>query len=615
MLKTNYFLSFLFLLTTNLSFAQDWQQKADYVMNISVDVQNYRYTGEMDFTYHNHSPDELKELYFHLYFNAFQPRSVMNQRLSHITDPDRRMVNTSQIGERRIFKSKIDTLQPQHQGYQKILSLRQGNQNLEFSVQGTILKVVLKKPIQPKSSAKLEMKWEAQIPPIIRRAGKLNQEGVAFSMAQWYPKVAAYDRAGWHLDEYVAREFYAPFGDFDVKIKLPQKYIVGASGKLINANEMPGYGQAVKRKWNTWHFKAENIHDFAWAADPDFVVDSAQSGSSPQLYFVYKNSLAEAYKENWKKVQPLTLQFFEFMNQRFGEYPWETYSIVQGGDGGMEYGTSTLVTGERSLESLAGLIFHEGAHSWFQHLFGIDETQNEWMDEGFTSYAETKAMAAIVENKNPDGIGVHQDAYNGYYNLIQSNVEEPLSLLADYFRYNYTYGISAYSKGQVFVAQLGYIIGEEALRKTFLQFYKRWKFKHPDEKDFIKIATKVSDIHLKWYNNLFINTTRHIDYGIESVEGKKISLRNYADFPMPLDVLVTFKDGSQKLFYIPLHAMRGHKTFEKEYYPQADYQALDFWAWASPTYSFEVEKEIQKVEIDPTKRLADYRSENNIYQK
>ena len=300
------------------------------------------------------------------------------------------------------------------------------------------------------------------------------------------------------------------------------------------------------------------------------------------------------------------------MDERFGKFPWDTYTIIQGGDGGMEYGAATLITGNRNLESLVGVIFHEGSHSWFQQLFGIDETQQEWFDEGFTSYAEAKAMAKVFEQKDPDGIDVHKGAYDGYTQYVKSGLQEPMSILADYYDYNYAYGISAYYKGQVFPAQLGYIIGEDNLKKTFKTFYNRWKLDHPSYKDFVKTAEDISGINLKWYENLFVNTTRFIDYSA-TANGKEVTLLNKSNFAMPLDVLVTYSDGSKELFYIPINAMRGAKSFEEKYYPNTKFTQLKDWGWTKPEYTFNVDKEIKSVQIDPTNRLADVNKEDNTF--
>lgn len=609
-------LSFLFLqLMLNSIWAQNsgyWQQKVDYSMQIEVDETKFQYDGQMQLKYENHSPDDLDKVYFHLYYNAFQPGSAMDMRLQNIKDPDSRMMATID----GVKKSRISLLGPNDMGYQQIQSIQQNGKELNYKISGTIMEVSLNQPLKSGQSTVFNLKWKAQIPPVIRRGGKNSKEGVDFSMTQWYPKMAHYDRYGWHLDEYIGREFVAPFGNFDVKINIQKDYVVGASGKLQNPNEVKGYVSnpniKAKKGKATWHFKAENIHDFAWAADKSFVVSSEKVNQGPIVYFIHQNETQ--INENWNKAKAITLGFFEFMSQKFGAYPWETYTIVQGGDGGMEYGTVTLVTGGRNLDSLVGVIFHEVAHSWYQQMFGINETVDEWMDEGFTSYGHQLAELYLTGQKiepNPN-----LDAYNSYFELAKSGIEEPMSLLADYYNYNYAYSIQAYVKGQVYLIQLGYIIGDENLDKTFHEFYNQWKFKHPHPSDFSRIAEKISGLNLKWYDNLFINTTRTIDYRIKSVNSKEIELENLSNFAMPIDLLVEYTDGSKELFYIPNLELRGEKTAEDlELYKGVKRTILKPWAWTQPHYSVPVSKEVKTAEIDPTKRLADVDDSNNIYRK
>ncbi|MRJ07541.1 M1 family peptidase [Ornithobacterium rhinotracheale] len=604
--------AFLWILWSFSAWAQSpWQQKADYKMDIKLNTEKHQYDGKMEVKYINNSPDTLRVVYFHLYYNAFQPGSLMADRLESIVDPDKRMLKNIGTKDSPKMVSGISQLKENEIGFQDIKSVQQNGENLDFKVYGTILKVNLKNPILPKSTQTFNLEWTAQVPKIIRRSGRDTKEGIDYTMTQWYPKLAMYDQNGWNLQEYIGREFYAPFANFDVKITLPAQYIVGASGTLLNEKQVL---KSTAKKNKTWHFAIKGIHDFMWAADPSYQIIKQKLVNGPTVYYFYSKDLEPKYLENWKKAREYIPGFFSFMNERFGKYPWDSYTIIQGGDGGMEYGAATAITGQRSLESLVGVIFHEGAHSWFQHLFGINETEQEWFDEGFTSYAETLAFKKVFEKGNPDEVGVAQDAYAGYFNLVRSGMQEPLSTLADYYDTNYAYGISAYYKGQVFVAQLGYVIGEENLRKTFKEFYRRWKFDHPSYKDFVKTAEDISGINLKWYDNMMINTIRVIDYAV-AAEGKEVKLVNKSNFAMPLDVLVTYADGSQELFYISINAMRGAKPFEKEYYPNASFTQLKDWGWTKPTYNFSTEKEIQKVEIDPTHRLADVDLSNNTWTK
>lgn len=597
-----------------------WQQAVDYKMEIDVDHVKFQYNGKMRLAYTNNSGQKLNKVYFHLYYNAFQPGSMMDHRLQHIVDPDSRMATNKGTKEKPNWESRIAQYDSTQIGYQKIHSIKYNNQPVSYKIDGTILEVTLNQPLLDQSTATFDIEWLAQVPEITRRGGKNTKEGIDFSMTQWYPKMAQFDEFGWHLDEYIGREFIAPFGNFDVTINIDKNYVIGASGVLQNTNQVKGYDPNVKIAKKTkkvnWHFKAENIHDFAWAADPDFIVDSAKSKDGVTVYGVFQPKDAEN-ETNWRKSLDYAAQFFDYTGERFGKYPWPTYTVVQGGDGGMEYGTVTLITGHRPLNSLVGVIYHEAAHSWFQHLFGINETVDEWFDEGFTSYVETFAYNELFLKKKSEAANPFLSQYKSYIRLANSGKEEPMSLLADYYNTNYAYSNQAYSKGCVLAEQLGYIIGQENLDQTFLKFYDNWKFKHPTPNDFKRVAEEVSGINLKWYFNLFINTTRKIDYGVEKVVDNQIFIKNKSDFAMPLDVLVTYADGSTELFYIPLREMRSEKPAESfDVYNGAKRTVLPNTFWTNPNYSFSIDKnkQIQKVTIDPTKRLADVHDTDNTWE-
>ncbi|MFZ4862297.1 M1 family metallopeptidase [Sphingobacterium sp. Mn56C] len=606
------------LLFINSSFAQRkgfWQQKVDYKMDINVDEKNYQYAGKMTLKYTNNSGQSLSKVYFHLYFNAFQPGSMMDYRLTNIEDPDKRMATNKGTKEKPQWESRISVLQQNQIGYQKIQSVYMDGAAADFKTDGTILEVTLPAAIKDGSTAVFDLQWQAQLPEQIRRNGRNSNEGVALSMAQWYPKMAHFDEFGWHLDEYVAREFIAPFGDFDVTIHIDKNYVLGASGVLQNPNEVKGYHKKakVKAKENkaSWHYKAHNIHDFVWAADPKFVVDSAKTKGDVTIYTVFIPK-TDSITNNWKQALGLTTEFFDLTSKNFGAYPWPTYTIIQGGDGGMEYGTATLITGFRNIKSLVGVIFHEAAHSWYQHLFGINETVDEWFDEGFTSYVEELGMQQLFYKKGAVESNPMIDAYRAYYKLALSGKEEPMSLLADYYKSNYAYSNEAYNKGAVLAEQLGYIIGKQNLEKTFLTFYDQWKFKHPTPNDFKRVAEEVSGINLKWYFNLFVNTTRQIDYAIENVTDSGITLRNKGDIAMPIDLLVEYQDGSKELFYIPLREMRGEKPQENfTLYTDVKRTVVEDWFWTKPTFNLPLGKKPAKVWIDPTLRLADVDAGNN----
>ncbi len=589
-----------------------WQQRILYQMDIDMDVKTFTFDGTQKITYYNNSPDTLKYVYYHLYFNAFQPGSMMDVRSRTIIDPDRRVRD-------RISKLKYNEI-----GYQKILSLKQNGKKLKYKIEDTILEVKLNEPILPKSKEVFTMKFKGQVPKQIRRSGRQSAEGVELSMTQWYPKMAEYDFEGWHANPYVGREFHGVWGDFDIKITIDKDYVIGSTGYVQNPNEVGhGYGNTQKPKNGkiTWHFVAPNVHDFAWAADPDYVHDKVQVPGGPMLHFIYQSKSLDQHKQfvditaNWKKVQSYTVDFFREMEKKFGPYPYKQYTIVQGGDGGMEYAMCTLVTGDRSFESLIGVIMHEIAHSWFQHVLATNESKFAWMDEGFTSYVETLLYHKLV-NKRADN---PFKGYRAYVSLAKSGREEPMSTHADHFNTNYAYGRASYTKGSVFLAQLGYIIGEKNLDKTMKRYYSTWKFKHPNDNDFKRIAEKISGIHLGWYLDYWKNTTHSIDYAVESVvpndkNSVLVTMKRIGKMPMPIDVLVTYKDGKKQWYYVPLGMMRGEKPNETN----QQRVLLKDWYWTHPLYQFEIPiafDKIKNVQIDPKQEMADVERLNNNFLK
>ena len=509
-----------------------WQQHVDYNMTIDVDEKNNQYSGKQTLVYTNNSPDVLNKVFYHLYFNAFQPGSEMDVRSLTIEDPDRR------VGDR------ISKLSPTEIGYIKPKKLTQDGKKLDYQVVGTILEVTLKEPIQPGAKSTFKMSWDAQIPLQIRRSGRDNAEGVRFSMTQWYPKMAEYDFQGWHADPYIGREFHSPWGDFNVTINIDDKYTVAGTGynktNIIGDNAYEKVTSARKNK-QSWNFIAPNVHDFTWAADTDYVHQQLLANDGTTLNFYFKNN--PDILENWTNLQPKTAEILAYFNENVGAYPYKQYSVIQGGDGGMEYAMCTLITGNRKFGSLVGVTAHELAHTWFQFLMATNESKHEWMDEGFTSYISSEAINQVNQEyaANP-----HAGSYRGYAFLANSGKEEPQTTHADRYASNRAYGITAYSKGAVFLAQLGYIIGKENLNKTLKQYFTDWSFKHPTPNDFIRVAEKISGIELDWYLMDWTQTTKTIDYGIKStLVGEKsttVTLERIGAMGMPIDLDVTYKD-------------------------------------------------------------------------
>ena len=598
-----------------------WQQKVDYKMDVTMDVKNYQYKGKQELVYTNNSQDTLKKVYYHLFNNAFQPGSEMDARIQSIKDPDGRMVNKVKVDGKDFKESRIKTLKPNEIGYLRISNFKQDGIVASAKEIGTILEVTLAKPILPNSKTTFTLDFDGQVPIQIRRSGRNNAEGVALSMSQWYPKMAEFDFEGWHADPYIAREFHGVWGNFDVKITIDKEYVLGGTGYLQNKNEIGhGYqdsGVVVtipkKTKTLTWHFNAPMVHDFTWAADKEYIHDVVKGPNNVDLHFLYKNN--PKYIQNWKNLQPKTVELMKIYNSIVGDYPYKQYSVIQGGDGGMEYAMCTLILGQGTFEGLLGVTAHELAHSWFQHVLASNESKHGWMDEGFTSFIEDYALNQMSDKKveNP-----FAGAYKSYYSMVSSGKELPQATHADRFDENRVYSIASYSKGEIFLAQLIYLVGKENLMKTLRKYYADFKFTHPTPNDIKRSAERVSGANLDWYLTDWTKTTNTIDYGIKEVKENAnqttVTLERIGRMPMPIDLLVEYTDGTKESFYIPLRMM----NFEKDNpTPAMKRTVLGDWAWAYPSFQFNIAKPknaIKKITIDPSGLMADVKMADNTYE-
>lgn len=609
---------FLFLFAAvsiqQIAFTQPdrWQQRIKYLMDVNVDVKTNIIKGKQTITYTNNSPDTLHKIFIHLFWNAFKPNSMMDvssrstENLILGTDVNGQPVKDYD----RRFKKRIVEMTPDEQGYCNVLKFVSNGRQQKMKVHETILEVILDKPVLPRSSIVFTTEFESKIPLLSRRSGRDNPEGVRYSIGQWYPKFSEYDYEGWHADDYISREFYGVWGDFDVNITIDKNYKVGATGVLQNAAAIGwGYdkeGSALKPiagDVRTWKFSGKNIHDFVWAADPTYKHFTRQIANGPLLRFIYKDD--PVMEAQAKATADSCVMIYPYMAKNFGPYPYPVYSFLQGGGGGTEYPMATLVR-NFGFE----LAVHEWCHSWYQMILGSNENLYAWLDEGFANYAEAKILAWVRKKDFFEGA----TEYDAYFNLARSRFDEPMSTHANWYSTNLAYNTNSYSKGAVFLRQLGYIVGEDAMSNIMLEYYRQWKFKHPNPNDFVRVAEKVSNMQLHWYKEYMMNTLKTVDYGIDSLwEEKgvsKIRLKRIGEMPMPIDLELRFRDGTKELHYIPLNLTFGEKPAENKsrtVHPE--------WRWTHTTYILEFKKrltELQEVEIDPTLRLADISRRNNL---
>jgi len=604
----------LSLLLLAITSVHAWQQRVHYTMRITLEPANHSYTGSQRLVYTNNSPDTIREVYYHLFYEAFKPGSMMDQRDSTLPD--------SYLGIRRLDQSE--------QGVVAVQSLAQEGTTLRWKVEETTLHATLAHPIPPGGSTTLDMEWITQIPRLTRRGGWLSSEGIEYSMAQWYPKLAEYDRAGWHNDEYVSREFYGVFGTFDVDITLPGRYIVGATGTLQNPQEVgcgyelgavdttilyPATGEGTK----TWRFHADDVHDFAWTADPDYVHQIARA-NGVTIHALYARDLADL----WRDVGPWSRAIMAYFSKRFGPYLWPSFTVAQGGDGGMEYPMLIMITGNRTPVSLAGVIAHEMGHQWYYGMMANNEIEEAWMDEGFAQYLTAEArrdLFGLGEPRTNPYQGLERIVYpwtprpwahaEAFYNLAENGYDEPLSTWHDHFREGATAGTVYYS-GETTLRMLQSMVGDSLFDDGMQRYHAAWHFRHPSMRDFERSMEEATGLRLDWFFHQWIlNTTRRVDYAVDNVESSRdgdgyttrLAMSRRDDGLMGFDVTLRYEDGS---------STTAHVSPEIWTKPGVEFN-LPRWTWMQRNYSavFRTPKRVVRAEIDTALKMLDIDRTNN----
>lgn len=578
-----------------------WQQRVEYQLDIRLDDQTHAVQGREKLKYFNNSPDTLKRVFFHLYWNAFQPNSAFSKWAKRMA---------TDVVDKRLFE-----LKPDEAGKMDIFSVQQNGGATTFKVNETIMEVELNRPLLPGDYANFDIAWQGQVPLTIARAGRNSSNGVAYTFTQWYPKICAYDRFGWHADPYIGREFYGEFGSFKVNVTLPKQYLVAATGILQNADVI-GYGyenEGVKPApnyglVNVWKFEAGNVHDFAWSADPDYVHEKIEARKGLTLHFIYQPS--PNVTTAFKAVQKFAAENLAFIEANFGKYLYPQFTFTQGGQWAMEYPMLTLMeTGSDS--SITGTAVHEWMHNWYYGMMGNNENDEHWLDEGFASYATSDILGHVIP------ASARQLRQASYDQVLQSGpqITDPVSTPANHFSKNLWYFFNAYAKPEAFLWQLRYIVGDEAFKRGMLRYHAEWQFKHPTGDDFIRSMERTSGMELDWYYAGWIKTLHSIDYGTETPlpdgsSASKVILRNHGTLPMPVEVLIEFKDGSSELHYIPLDLQYGAKKF----LAGTTVVTREPWSFSVDTYEIRLEKPvtgIKSITIDPDNWTADMNRGNN----
>jgi hypothetical protein len=487
--------------TTLSVFAQNnyWQQQVNYKINVSLNDRNHSLKGWEELQYTNNSPDQLNLIWFHLWENAYKNDSTAFSK----------QLLRDKKGQDRLAKFKdrgfIDSLNFTVDGVKAILEY--DPQNID------VAKLILPKPLQPGGSVKIQTPFYVDIPQYISRSG---HDGQSYMICQWYPKPAVYDRKGWHQFPYLDMgEFYAEYGNFDVNITLPSQYIVGATGVLKNADELNQYKKigatnvtSASRKnsakyiapsapTKTLNYKGENILDFAWFADKDFVVRyDAMQLSQGKTVDVFTYAHPDGNK-NWVHSADYVKSGARAYSSYFGEYPYPVVQAVEGpkseNSGGMEYPMITLITSPDASEPmLDAVITHEVGHNWLMGILATNERTHGWMDEGINTYYQFRYEAEKYRFNSVFGDQIPKEVKEKsapefqalvYNALSRIPMETAIDTPSEDFPNEDEYGIVIYVKTAVWLHELEQELGKENLDRAMHAYYNQWKFKHPYPED------------------------------------------------------------------------------------------------------------------------------------
>jgi len=579
-----YLLLFLTLaLVCHLSNAQPplSPRTASYDIALTLDTAAHQVNARQVLTFRNPSADTIYAMPFHMYYNAFKnnktsfniasARIPRNKSEEDIESCEWSWIEVEEVKDERGNVLTTAYIQPDN-----------NNKN-----DHTVLEVRLKEPVLPYATYQLEMKWHSQIPKAMIRTGYMRDY---YFMAQWFPKLGVYEPAGmrfsenggWNCHQYHANtEYYGEFGVYEVSMKVPEGFKVGASGQLVE--------KKVENGWVTHTYRAEDVIDFTWTACPRFVeITEEWKGIAIKLLIVPEHL---CNKGRFLTAAKNTLAFFE---EYLEKYPYPTLTIVSPPyyglfSGAMEYPTlitaPTLCDLPKGIRTTETLVIHELVHQYFMQMVATNEQEEPWMDEGFTSFFEAKIMDEYYPKgvMNLMGIRIGSAEFRRGRFLNADNIQvNPLSDFGWHFEHG-SYSELVYGKGAVLLRTLEGLVGEEAMQQIMYAYFQRWKFNHPCREDFIAVALEVTDslqgaemrATVKQLLQQGIYGTDACDYAVHEIVNRelppkqgyfttldscrntlsldtptyeaKVILFRLEGFKVPVEVLITFDDGSTAL--------------------------------------------------------------------
>ena len=599
-----------------------WQNRADYKINCTLDTATNILNGDVEITYTNNSPDNLKFVWLQLDQNIYKEDS-------------RASATTTETGGRWANNAFTD-------GYViKAVSIDNSNKgyNPKYTVSDTRMQVWLQDALKA-SGGKIKMgiKFEFKVPQYgTDRMGRLNtKNGTIFQIAQWFPRLCVYDDVqGWNVLPYLgAGEFYLEYGDIEYTVNLPSNMVVVGSGELVNpqecftSNQLKKYNDAKgsdktvvirseneindknaqpKKSTSTWKFKIQNARDVAWAASRAFILDAAKinlpSGKKALAMSAYPVESTRDKKGNdWRRSTEMTKGSIEHYSSKWYEFPYPAAVNVAGIVGGMEYPGIVFCSSSSVGSGLWGVTDHEFGHTWFPMIVGSNERKYAWMDEGFNTFINDLSTEAFNKGEfaqqsffdNPTSSFMIKytfgDKMDGLFNEPDVIQQENL-------------GTAAYNKpSQMLHALREQVLTPERFDAAFREYISRWAFKHPTPWDFFRTIENVAGEDLGWFWRAWVLNTWKLDQSVKGVKyvknipanGALITLENLEKMAMPVTVLVKEANGQEHTINLPVEV----------------WQRGPEWTFGVPTTS-----EIKDIILDPDKKLPDWNRENNKLKK
>ena len=576
-------LLFAFFAMGNSLFAQEYfQQEVNYKIDVKLNDKVHEFSAFETVEYINNSPDELEFIYFHLWPNAYSNNetALAKQKLKGSWST--------------LFKNE------ELRGYIDSLDFKVDNKTVKWELDKEhidICKIILDKPLKPGEKIIISTPFHVKIPKgVTSRLGHIKE---SYQISQWYPKLAVYDKYGWHQMPYLNMgEFYSEFGSFDVSITLPKNYVVGATGDLQNPEEIEWLTELAEKtvkidsfdktdlsfpesskEFKTIRFKQSNIHDFAWFADKRFNVLKGEqvlpaSGRKVTTWSMFLNSQANYWVNSLEYIGD-ALHYYSLYT---GDYPYNNCTAVHSAlsaGGGMEYPNITVIGNAQSARMLELVIIHEVGHNWFYGILGFNERDYPWLDEGLNTFCEARYMSdkygdddgaskllemdKLMKFLELDGLRYKRLNELFYLRPARLNIDQSASLhSAEYSSGNY--GDIIYRKvPKVFDYLMGYL-GEDKFNEIMISFYEDWKYKHPYPEDVIKAFKDGTGEDLSWMFDDLMQTTKKLDYKFVKANKTGFVLKNTGKIVGPITI-TAYKD-DKILFNNWYPGFSGKKKFE-----------------------------------------------------